>query len=173
MLDDFKAVLQRLGALKLTGNMDAMHTNSLNIIPNEKAGAVDDDCERSEVRDPQLSRTGHNERRSFSGRELDDGETLDEAGRSRRKESMASSGVGRFGMKIKRLGDFANLKRNAEKQARQNMQRNKKMGSTGGYTHTDSDLGRAPTESQSKESFDFITSALDTSPNASEQHTTR
>ncbi|KAF2098752.1 hypothetical protein NA57DRAFT_75990 [Rhizodiscina lignyota] len=165
MLDDFKAVLQRLGALKLDGDMHAMQSNNLNMIPNEKAGIRDDDDEHFEdIEASPTDRTANREpRMSLSGRLLDDGETLDDRGRARRKQSMSASGVGRFGLKIKRLGNFASLRSSAEKEAKQNMERNKKIGSMEQHVGTDSDLGRAPTESQSKDSFDFITSALDTS----------
>ena len=164
MLDDFKSVLQRLGALKLDGNLNAMQSNSLNMLPNSKAGNIDDDDERFEHADSQSRRGSRNDRTSFSGRLLDEGETLDDSGRSRRKHSMTASGVGKFGKKIRRLGGLASLKSHAEKEAQQNMEKNKTMSNRGPPRGTDSDLGRAPTESQSKESFDFITSALETSP---------
>ena len=39
MLDDFKSVLQRLGAIKMDGEM-AMLPNSMNIIPSDKEESV-------------------------------------------------------------------------------------------------------------------------------------
>lgn len=168
MLDDFKAVLQRLGALKLDGDMNAMMDNSINMLPNEKAGHGNDDEEERyeavETSPSGITGSSREQRMSLSGRLLDDGETLDDTDRTRRKESMSQSGVGKFGKKIKRLANFASLKDSAEKEAQQNMQKNKKVSNLGPPAQTDSDLGRAPTESQSKESFDFITSALDAGP---------
>lgn len=168
MLDDFKAVLQRLGALKLDGQR-AMLDNSINMTPDSKAGEGRDDSDEyhediSPQRTPSTTRPSRDyQRTSISGRQLDEGETLDEDGYSRRRESMAVSGVGKFGRKIKRLGDFGSLRKTAESEARRNMELNKKASeNSGGTTRSESTM--VPTDSnpsqEDKESMDFITSAL-------------
>lgn len=173
MLDDFKSVLQRLGAVKLDGSQTAMMQNSLNITPHEKAGAVEDDADE---RIENVNGSPYRSRMSMSGRVLDDGEELDEEGRSRRRQSMASSAVGKLGIKARNLKGLSFMKKSAEKEAQRNMERNKRipsMSSAPGISPTrpsggrESDFGRAPTESQSMESFDFITNALDTTNGSS------
>lgn len=120
-----------------------MQTNSLNMTPNEKAALGGDEDELN----PQFHRLhvehvgvrGENgsvagrrgERMSLSGRALDDGEDLDLYGRSRRKESIASSMVGKMGVKLPQLPTFRFMKTRAEKEARKNMQRNRKCGESG------------------------------------------
>lgn len=173
MLDDFKAVLQRLGAMKLDGSQTAMMQNSLNIIPHEKAGDVEDDADER-IENLDGSGHSHRSRMSMSGRMLDDGEELDEEGRSRRRQSMSSSAVGKLGIKARHLRGFSFMKKSAEREAQRNMERNKNIpsmspapGVSPGRPSAEPDFGKAPTESQSKESFDFITSALDTTSGAS------
>lgn len=135
MLDDFKSVLQRLGAVKLDGTT-AMQSNSLNMTPNEKAALGADEDEMN-TRDHHLhienvdSNGSHRwmaprreERTSLSGRVLDEGEDLDSHGRSRRKQSIASSTVGKMGVKLPHLPNLNFLKSRAEREARKNMQRN-------------------------------------------------
>lgn len=145
MLDDFKSVLQRLGAVKLDGTT-AMQTNSLNMTPNEKAVPGDDEDELNS-HDHRLhienvdSNDSHRwmaprreERTSLSGRILDEGEDLDSHGRSRRKQSIASSTIGKMGIKIPRLPNLGFLKSRAEREARKNMQRNATFGHRGDWT---------------------------------------
>lgn len=189
MLDDFKSVLQRLGAVKLDGSQQAMMPNSLNMAPNEKAGEIRDDAdEMADDLESPSSRTRFNRRSpriSLSGRGLDDGEELDEHGRSRRRQSMAGSAVGRIGQRARNLPGFGFLMKSAQREAKKNMERNKKIPTTldddvereSGHNRLSPDyrpsaglgrpsaepeFGRTPTEAQSHESFDFITSALDT-----------
>lgn len=99
MLDDFKSVLQRLGAMKVDGS-SAMLLNSMNMSPNEKLGPVD----HSGVEDANSSARLRTERTpSPSGRMLDDEEVLDGFGHARRKQSMAAHEVGNFRKKIDKL----------------------------------------------------------------------
>jgi hypothetical protein len=174
MLDDFKSVLQRLGAMKLDG-MDAMGRNSMNLPPNEKAGYTNDDYDVSHVeqlRNRSLSNHSVGSRgrqRSFSGRLLDDGEYLDDDGRARRKQSLA---VGKLGVKIHRLPrlPFSRTSR-TEREAEFNAQRNRniqdlEMAETGASrseassndTHEHSHDNREPWEQ-----VDFITAVTDQS----------
>jgi hypothetical protein len=99
MLDDFKSVLQRLGAMKVDGST-AMLPNSMNMLPSEKLGPGD----QSEVEDANSSARLRSERTpSLSGRLLDDEEVLDGFGHARRKQSMVAHAVGNFGKKIDKL----------------------------------------------------------------------
>lgn len=179
MLDDFKAVLQRLGALKLDGQ-SAMLTNSLNMTADPKAGAgQDDDDEYHEHMSPQRthsSQRGSHSRISMSGRELEDGEILDQYGYTRRRQSMATSGVGKIGRKIKKLGGLASIHKSAEKEAQRNMKLNKIASENdegGQHNASPQDSARSdstmvasndsPTHNatgEDSESIDFITSAL-------------
>ncbi len=99
MLDDFKSVLQRLGAMKVDGST-AMLPNSMNLLPSEKLGPGD----HSEVEDANSSSRLRTERAlSLSGRMLDDDEVLDSSGHGRRKQSMAAHAVSNFSLKIQKL----------------------------------------------------------------------
>jgi hypothetical protein len=181
MLDDFKSVLQRLGALKLDGSQQAMMPNSLNITANEKAGDIDDDAdEKVEHVNGSTRSGGHQSRMSMSGRMLDDGEELDDEGRSRRRQSMSGSAVGKLGIKARKLGGLGFMRKSAEREAQLNMERNKRVSSGEKVSEeqrrsvdarlsveprrsNEPDLAREPTEAQDDMSFDFITSALDDS----------
>jgi len=137
MLDDFKSVLQRLGAVKLDGT-NAMQTNSLNMTPNEKAALGGDEDElnpqhhRLHIENVDSSSSSkwmaprREERTSISGRILDEGEDLDPQGRSRRKQSLASSAVGKMGVKLPKLPGLNLMKSRAEREAKKNMEKNKK-----------------------------------------------
>ncbi|TLD36496.1 hypothetical protein E2P81_ATG02278 [Venturia nashicola] len=184
MLDDFKSVLQRLGAVKLDGT-DAMQTNSLNMTPNEKAalGADEDETISHEHRlhieniDSNDSRRWmapqREERTSLSGRVLDDGEDLDSYGRSRRKQSIASSTVGKFGVKIPHLPNLSFLKSRAEREAKKNMQKNvhygerdfeKRQGSPKRFGSMSEGTGKGEEEEGEIppwERVDFITALMD------------
>lgn len=99
MLDDFKSVLQRLGAMKVDGST-AMLPNTMNLLANEKLSPGDN----SEVEDTNSSARLRTERTpSLSGRMLDDEEVLDSFGHGRRKQSMAAHAVGNFRKKIDKL----------------------------------------------------------------------
>ncbi len=100
MLDDFKSVLQRLGAMNVDGST-ALMPNSMNMLPNEKVRPEG----HSEVEDANnVSTRIENERdRSLSGRALEDNEFLDSSGHGRRKQSMAAHAIGNFSMKIQKL----------------------------------------------------------------------
>jgi hypothetical protein len=126
MLDDFKSVLQRLGAVKLDG-ITAMQPNVLNMEPSMRAGVPDEDDEHrwhSEV--TEEPREGWN-RQSISGRLLDDGETLDSEGYSRRRQSIISNTVGKLGVKIRKLGTLSMSRSSAERKAQSNMEKNKRL----------------------------------------------
>ena len=129
MLDDFKSVLQRLGAIKLDGT-EAMQQNSLNLSPNEKAGAINDDYDVAHVE--ELRRRGANRksvdqshRHSLSGRLLDDGEDLDTDGRARRRQSITAGAVGKLGLKIRQLPRLPFSEGKSERQARHNAEANR------------------------------------------------
>ena len=134
MLDDFKSVLQRLGAMKLDGT-EAMRTNSLNITPDEKAGAADDEYDVVTIDEPQPSpvskssseRSSRSSRYSMSGRLLDDGEALDWRGRARRKQSFAATTIGRLGVRAVRLPRLPGRQSRSEKEAQRNMAHNQSM----------------------------------------------
>jgi hypothetical protein len=100
MLDDFKSVLQRLGAMKVDGST-AMLPNSMNMLPNEKIGLGG----HSELEDANsVSTHTRNERtHSLSGRALEDNEFLVGSGHGRRKQSMAAQTIGSFSIKIQKL----------------------------------------------------------------------
>ena len=160
MLDDFKSVLQRLGAVKLDGST-AMQTNSMNLTPNERAGLREndqpDDADDSTWQDhrPTRQRTY-----SLSGRTLEDEETLDGSGRARRKASVAASAVGKVGMKIRKL---PSLKSKSEREAQRNAERNKTVKSISETSHESShgsEPSEKPEERQPWDNMDFIT-ALD------------
>lgn len=188
MLDDFKSVLQRLGAVKLDGT-NAMQTNSLNMTPNEKAALGGDEDELN----PQHHRlhienvnsngsTGtkwmaprREERMSLSGRVLDEGEDLDSHGRSRRKQSLASSAVGKMGVKLPKLPGLGIMKTRAEREAKKNMKRNKSRSYSGqdhGEGSSQRPFGTTSEEGQGREEVeeeemppwervDFITALMD------------
>ncbi|KAE9988422.1 hypothetical protein EG328_011182 [Venturia inaequalis] len=187
MLDDFKSVLQRLGAVKLDGT-NAMQTNSLNMTPNEKAalgGDEEDDDDEMNHHDHRLhienvdSKDAHRwmahpreERTSLSGRVLDEGEDLDSHGRSRRKQSIASSTVGKMGVKLPHLPSLHFLKSRAEREARKNMQRNsdygeKRQGSPRRFGSFSEGMGMGGEREREKEEIppwervDFITALMD------------
>jgi hypothetical protein len=99
MLDDFKSVLERLGAMKVDGST-AMLPNSMNILPNEKVGPGD----HGEVEDANNVSTRRSDRtHSLSGRALEDNELLDSSGHRRRKQSMTAHAIGSFSIKIRKL----------------------------------------------------------------------
>jgi hypothetical protein len=142
MLDDFKSVLQRLGAVKLDGT-NAMQTNSLNMTPNEKAALGGDEDElspqhhRLHIENVDSSSSSkwmsprREERMSLSGRVLDEGEDLDAHGRSRRKQSLSSSAVGKMGVKLPRLPGLGMMRSRAEREAKRNMEKNKQTDERG------------------------------------------
>jgi hypothetical protein len=162
MLDDFKSVLQRLGALKLDGS-DAMHSNSLNMSPNEKVVVGGDEDEHLENIDvsPNFLQSNRRQRTSLSGRLLDDGEALDEKGQARRKQSIASSAVGKIGVKLPKLPGLRFIQSGAEREAKKNMERNKRI-STG--TSSVSDRHDSREEVPPWDRVDFITALNDSDP---------
>jgi hypothetical protein len=182
MLDDFKSVLQRLGAVKLDGT-NAMQTNSLNITPNEKAALGGDEdelnpqhhrlhIENVSSKNERWMGPSREERMSLSGRVLDDGETLDDEGRSRRKMSLASSKIGKMGVKLPRLPGLGLMKSRAEKEARRNMETNKRSsdGGVGGESSSQRRFGSSSEETRTEEveeeippweRVDFITALTD------------
>lgn len=183
MLDDFKSVLQRLGAVKLDGT-NAMQTNSLNMTPNEKAalGADEDEMDPHDHRlhiENVDSNDSHRwmaprreERMSLSGRVLDEGEDLDSHGRSRRKQSITSSTVGKMGVKLPKLPTLGIMKSRAEREAKKNMQKNKKHedrdsdrghGSPKRFGSVSEGTGKEETEEEIPpwERVDFITALMD------------
>jgi hypothetical protein len=153
MLDDFKSVLQRLGAVKLDGST-AMHANSMNLSPNEKAGLSEND----EVEDAEASSwptTMRERMHSLSGRQLDDDELLDDFGRGRRKPSIAAQAVGKLGMRIHRLPKLPTSQERLEREAQRNAQKNKTISETSESAHSEKPDDRPPWEH-----LNFIT-ALD------------
>ncbi|QDS74103.1 hypothetical protein FKW77_009722 [Venturia effusa] len=182
MLDDFKSVLQRLGAVKLDGTT-AMQSNSLNMTPNEKAALADDEDELTlhhhrlhiENLDSDDSHRWmahrREERVSLSGRILDDGEALDSHGRSRRKQSIASSTVGKIGVRLPHLPTFHFLQSRAERDAKRNMQKNSRFGGSESGSPTrkkfgsvSEDTGMGAEEEEELppwERLDFITALTD------------
>lgn len=126
MLDDFKSVLQRLGAVKLDGT-NAMQSNSLNMSANEKLTIGGDEDETRHIEAHQSRTAPRHMRMSLSGRFLDEGETLDEYGSTRRRQSLASSGIGKLGVKMSKLPSFSFIKSKAEKEAERNMKLNKRV----------------------------------------------
>jgi hypothetical protein len=153
MLDDFKSVLQRLGALKLDGTA-AMLQNSMNMSPNEKAGLGD----RDELEDMPPSTSPS--RQSLSGRELEEGETLDDFGRGRRKQSIAAHAVGKFGMKIRRLPTLPSESK-AERKAHRNAKKNKVISETNEAEHPPEKSDK-PDDVPPWERLDFITAPNET-----------
>jgi hypothetical protein len=100
MLDDFKNVLQRLGAMQVDGST-AMLPNSLNLTPDEK-WELGKPTQVEDTNNPSARLTSERAP-SISGRMLDDNELLDNFGHGRRKESMETHFVGNASMKIQRL----------------------------------------------------------------------
>lgn len=103
MLDDFKNVLQRLGAMQVDGST-AMLPNTLNLTPTEKWNFGD----HIEIEDRNnVSTSPRNERTpSLSGGMLDENELLESLGHGRRKQSMETNSVGNHSMRIQRLPDL-------------------------------------------------------------------
>jgi hypothetical protein len=173
MLDDFKSVLQRLGALKLDGSQ-AMQTNSLNMTPNEKAALGGDEDEQFHLEHVGSPNSLENARKrtSLSGRLLDSGEALDSANQTRRKQSLASSAVGRLGVKVSHLPGLGFVSSEAEREAKRNMERNQRQSAS-----TESDKVGSGSEMASKdgkeetepwEQVDFITALVDMDSQADE-----
>jgi len=162
MLDDFRSVLQRLGAVKLDGT-NAMQTNSLNLSPNEKLniGGDEDETRHVETHRPRIGSRAT--RMSLSGRMLDDGETLDGDGSTRRRQSLANSGIGRLGVKMSKLPSLSFIKSRAEKEAERNMQLNKRVShSTEDDAHDTHDRSqRNNSDSQPWDAMDFVTALTD------------
>jgi hypothetical protein len=157
MLDDFKSVLQRLGAVKLDGT-NAMQSNSLNLSANEKLniGGDEDETRHSEHGVYHKGATPRHMRMSLSGRILDDGETLDGDGRSRRRQSLARSGIGRFGVKMSKLPSLSFIKSKAERQAERNMKLNKQI------SHSTEEDSHEPIQDAAPwDSLDFVTALTD------------
>lgn len=157
MLDDFKSVLQRLGAVKLDGT-NAMQTNSLNMSANEKLEVGGDEDEHyAEYTNPAARRM----RMSMSGRVLDDGESLDGDGYARRRQSLAVSTVGKVGIKMSKLPGLSFIKNRAEREADRNMKLNKHT------SHSTTEEGVSSSKEVSKEEIppweqvDFITALHD------------
>jgi hypothetical protein len=157
MLDDFRSVLQRLGAVKLDGT-NAMQTNSLNLSANEKLdiGGDEDETRHIEHGSYLSHPAARHMRMSLSGRKLDDGETLDRDGRSRRRQSLSNSGVGRLGVKMSKLPSLAFIKSKAEREAERNMELNKRVSNC-----TEGDTSHENEEAQPWEALDFVTALTD------------
>ena len=86
MLDDFRSVLQRLGAMKFDGTA---------VMLGDKRSVVGNGIETNSLRQERTP--------SLSGRVLDDDEILDDYGHGTRKQSMAAQAVGKIGVKIHKL----------------------------------------------------------------------
>ncbi len=98
LLDDFKSVLQRLGAMKL-GETTATLTNSMNMMPNEKKGSVDHvEDERAES-SPRMRR----DRIAGPSGGMIDHDSLLDSGYGYGEHRQAANGVGKLGIKIHRL----------------------------------------------------------------------
>jgi hypothetical protein len=115
MLDDFKSVLQRLGGMKLDGT-SLSNDNSLTIESNKS--------------EHMSENSSHRHRLSLSGRMLEKDEVLDDSGRSRRRQSMAASALGSVGVKVRKLNRLPFMQNSAQREARHNMEANKKRAST-------------------------------------------
>jgi hypothetical protein len=126
MLDDFKSVLQRLGAMKLD-DRTTLKSNDLSMEPSLRTGIQDDDEEHRWHPEATADSRQNWARQSISGRLLDDGETLDSDGYSRRRQSMISNTVGRLGIKIRKLGNLSMIHSSAEREAKDNMEKNKRL----------------------------------------------
>jgi hypothetical protein len=131
MLDDFKSVLQRLGGMKLDGTTEAKDNSLiLESSKSENMGENNYSIDADSGMGSKRSSSHRQQRLSLSGRLLHEGEVLDDAGRSRRRQSMAASAVGSVGVKIRRLRDLPFMQDSVQREARHNMKENKKRGST-------------------------------------------
>lgn len=149
MLDDFKSVLQRLGAVKLDGTSNAMQPNSLNMSADEKLKVGGDEDETHQVEHSSYgfhrASTYRQNRMSLSGRALDDGETIDEDGYTRRRQSIIHNTVGKLGVKLSRLPSLKLTRSRAEREAHRNMKINAGTGSNSeGHGLHDAQSGASP-----------------------------
>jgi len=104
-----------------------LQSNDLSMDPSLRRGIQDDDEEhRWHSKTTEESRQNW-ARQSISGRLLDEGETLDSDGYSRRRQSMVSNTVGRLGIKIRKLGNLSMIHSSAEREAKDNMEKNKRL----------------------------------------------
>jgi hypothetical protein len=134
-----------------------MQSNSMNMSPNEKAGLGDHD----EVEDTYNSSPSRRERsHSLSGRELEDGETLDTFGRGRRKQSMAAHAVGKMGTRIRRLPGLPS-RSSPEREAQRNAEKNKVIPDSSDSDPSDKSTRSQPDERPPWERLDFITAVED------------
>src|SRR5438045_8457599 len=98
MLDDFKSVIQWLGALRVNGDL-AMLSNSMNLILNGLQ--LSSHCNDSNT---EASKTKSCELQHISGQVVDDGDILmTGCSHERRKQSMTAHAVGRLSQKIRGL----------------------------------------------------------------------
>lgn len=160
MLDDFKSVLQRLGAVKLDGTKNAMQSNSMNLSANEKLAIGGDEDETQYVEHNRPRMNSRQTRMSLSGRHLDDGEALDLDGTTRRRQSLANSGIGRLGVRMSRLPSLGVIRSRAEKEADRNMQFNKRCSHS---TEEEPPLGMQESRNAREpwDSLDFVTAITD------------
>jgi hypothetical protein len=159
MLDDFRSVLQRLGAVKLDGTNNAMQSNSLNMTANEKLtiGGDEDETRHIEAHSQRPGLAPRHMRMSLSGRILDEGEILDGDGSTRRRQSLANSGIGRLGVKMSKLPSLSFIKSKAEREAERNMKLNKRRVSHS----TEESQETAHNETQPWDQMDFVTALTD------------
>jgi hypothetical protein len=100
MLDDFKSVLQRLGAMKL-GGTTAMLPNSMNMMPSEKEGSADHVEEEEYIE--SSSRLRRDRASRHLGGVIDHDNALDDSGPGDGNRRMVANGIGKLGIKIHRL----------------------------------------------------------------------
>jgi hypothetical protein len=162
MLDDFKSVLQRLGGSKLDGTTAEQET-SLNLEANKSKSQTENSNMGDSVHAKSTnSGSSHRQRLSLSGRLLLDGEDLDSAGRSRRRQSMAASAVGSIGVKIRKLNHLPFLHDSGGREARQNMERNQRVTSPEEPRSQEANPRRDSTSSREPwDRVDFITALVD------------
>jgi hypothetical protein len=99
MLDDFKSVLQRLGAMEL-GGINAMLPNSMNMRPLGKERSADPIEE--EYAESSSRPRGHLASRHLGG-VIDHDNALHESGPGDGNRRMVANAVGKLGIKIRRL----------------------------------------------------------------------
>lgn len=149
MLDDFKSVLQAVGAMKPDSECQIISDpKGMALGSPKRADAGYDSDDYHDAISPQRAPSDEHDawgRTSISGRTLQGGETAERDGYSRRQQSIAASGVGKFGRKITKLGDIGAIRRSAEEEAIKNMRMQQKA--PGRNDSTRSETTMVPTSS--------------------------